>query len=84
MRIIHFLRSVVIIIAAASLTWFLEYRGWFDSLEGVAFDFLHSKVTPGPEKEISDKIIIVDIDEDSYGACFDGISWLKVMTLALA
>ena len=77
MRIIHFLRSVVIIIAAASLTWFLEYRGWFDSLEGVAFDFLHSKVTPGPEKEISDKIIIVDIDEDSYAACFDGVSPLN-------
>ena len=81
LRSLHFWRSVAIIIASASLTWFLEYRGWFDSLEGVAFDFLHSMVTPGQEKEISDKIIIVDIDEDSYTACFDGVPPLKAETL---
>ena len=84
---LHFWRSVAIIIAAASLTWFLENRGWFDSLEGVAFDFLHSKVTPGSEKETSDKIILVDIDEDSYTACFKGAPLLeeeKVLELVKA
>ncbi len=73
----HFWRGVAIIIAAAALTWVLEYRGWFDSLEGVAFDFLHSMVTPGSEKEISNRIIIVDIDEDSYTNCFDGVAPLN-------
>ena len=75
-----FRHGVAIAVTVAGLTWFLEHKGWFDSLEGVAFDFQHNLWSPG-SGESSAKIVVVDIDDISYGSCFGGTSPLNEETV---
>ncbi len=83
-RIIRFAQGAGLVILSALLMWVLENRGWFDSLEGVAFDFLHGITSVGTGKDTSDEVVVVDIDDDSFKACFNGVSPLsEISVLAL-
>lgn len=70
------LKSIAIVIAVAGATWLVERRGWFDSLEGAAFDFQH-RLAISNLPELSENIVVVDIDDDSYERCFKNSSPLN-------
>ncbi len=75
-QIKRFVMGTGLAISSALLMWVLENRGWFDSLEGVAFDFLHG-ITAKGTGTTSDEVVVVDINDDSFKACFNGVSPLS-------
>ena len=76
-QIKRFAKGTGLVVSSALLMWMLENRGWFDSLEGVAFDFLHGITAMGTGKNTSDEVVVVDIDDDAFKACFNGVSPLS-------
>jgi len=78
-RMWQFLAAILVALGFAGIMQFVEYWGWFAGTEGRALDFLITLKPPGRVTEA--RVILVEIDDESYASCFGGVSPLNPQRL---
>jgi hypothetical protein len=68
-------KNEIVMIAITFLLLFPDFHGWFGGMEGRAFDLYMSLFSRS--KVASAKVVVIDIDDQSYSGCFEGVSPLK-------